>query len=89
MNSVVSHHTQRNSAVHLPDVFSRIMLWLTFLSALQIGGGQNFHEVLLKVVEMVIRESRDVRVQPFNEYRKKFGLKPYTSFYEFTGEQKK
>ncbi len=35
---------------------------------------------------MVIKESRATRVQPYNEYRKKFNLKPYTSFYEFTGE---
>lgn len=53
----------------------------------QIGGGRNSHEVVLKVAEMVIRESRAARVQPFNEYRKRFNLKPYTSFYEFTGKQ--
>ena len=58
-----------------------------FLCVFQIGGGHNIHELLLKVAEMVIRESRAVRVQPFNEYRKKFNLKPYRSFYEFTGEQ--
>ncbi|XP_053181254.1 prostaglandin G/H synthase 1 [Scomber japonicus] len=52
----------------------------------QIGGGHNIHELLLKVAEMVIRESRAVRVQPFNEYRKKFNLKPYRSFYEFTDD---
>uniref|UniRef100_UPI0037E79143 prostaglandin G/H synthase 1 n=1 Tax=Semicossyphus pulcher TaxID=241346 RepID=UPI0037E79143 len=63
----------------LVDAFSR-------QPAGQIGGGHNSHEVVLKVAEMVIRESRAARVQPFNEYRKKFNLKPYTSFYEFTGE---
>ncbi|KAM7018052.1 prostaglandin G/H synthase 1 [Tautogolabrus adspersus] len=63
----------------LVDAFSR-------QPAGQIGGGQNSHEVVLKVAEMVIRESRAARVRPFNEYRKKFNLKPYTSFYEFTGE---
>lgn len=59
---------------------------LTVSSMLQIGGGRNSHEIVLKVAEMVIRESRATRVQPFNEYRKKFNLKPYTSFYEFTGK---
>lgn len=55
----------------------------------QIGGGHNSNEAVLKVAEMVIRESRAARVQPFNEYRKRFKLKPYTSFSEFTGEQQK
>ncbi|XP_020499609.2 prostaglandin G/H synthase 1 [Labrus bergylta] len=63
----------------LVDAFSR-------QPAGQIGGGKNSHEVVLKVAEMVIRESRAARVQPFNEYRKRFNLKPYTSFYELTGE---
>lgn len=53
---------------------------------MQIGGGHNSHEAVLKVAEMVIRESRATRVQPFNEYRKKFNLKPYSSFEEFTGK---
>lgn len=53
----------------------------------QIGGGRNSPKVVLQVAEMVIRESRVTRVQPFNEYRKKFNLKPYASFYEFTGDK--
>ncbi|KAL7392089.1 hypothetical protein ABVT39_019461 [Epinephelus coioides] len=52
----------------------------------QIGGGRNSNEIVLRVAEMVIRESRATRVRPFNEYRKRFNLKPYTSFYEFTGD---
>lgn len=34
----------------------------------------------------VIKESRELRLQPFNEYRKRFNLKPYTSFQELTGK---
>ncbi|XP_068461073.1 prostaglandin G/H synthase 1 [Clinocottus analis] len=52
----------------------------------QIGGGYNSHAVVLKVAEMAIRESRETRLQPFNEYRKKFNLQPYTSFYDLTGD---
>ncbi|KAK5932108.1 hypothetical protein CgunFtcFv8_003840 [Champsocephalus gunnari] len=52
----------------------------------QIGGGHNSHVVVLQVTEKVIKESRATRVQPFNEYRKRFNLKPYTSFYEFTDD---
>uniref|UniRef100_A0A6Q2XH98 Prostaglandin G/H synthase 1 n=1 Tax=Esox lucius TaxID=8010 RepID=A0A6Q2XH98_ESOLU len=53
----------------------------------QIGGGKNMHPVVTKVAEGVIEESRALRLQPFNEYRKRFKLKPYTSFTEFTGEE--
>ncbi|XP_041856616.1 prostaglandin G/H synthase 1 [Melanotaenia boesemani] len=64
----------------LVDAFSR-------QPAGQIGGGRNSHEMVLKVAELVIRESRAVRVQPFNEYRKRFNLKPYTSFHDFTDDK--
>lgn len=63
----------------LVDSFSRQL-------AGQIGGGHNSHEVVLKVAEMTIKESRAARVQPFNEYRKRFNLKPYMSFNEFTDD---
>ncbi|KTG40671.1 hypothetical protein cypCar_00026974 [Cyprinus carpio] len=53
----------------------------------KIGGGHNIHPVVRKVAEGVIIESRELRLQPFNEYRKRFNLKPYTSFSEFTGEE--
>ncbi|XP_056274888.1 prostaglandin G/H synthase 1-like [Pseudoliparis swirei] len=52
----------------------------------QIGGGHNSHAEALKASEMVIRESRAMRMRPLNEYRKRFKLKPYTSFYELTGD---
>lgn len=51
----------------------------------QIGGGQNINKVILNVAEGVIKESRELRLQPFNEYRKRFNLRPYTSFSDFTG----
>ncbi|TNN60184.1 Prostaglandin G/H synthase 1 [Liparis tanakae] len=52
----------------------------------QIGGGHNSHADALKASEMIIRESRAMRMRPLNEYRKRFKLKPYTSFYELTGD---
>ncbi|KAM9743145.1 prostaglandin G/H synthase 1 isoform 2-T2 [Menidia menidia] len=63
----------------LVDAFSR-------QPAGQIGGGHNSHEKLLKVAEIVIRDSRTARLRPFNEYRKRFNLKPYSSFDEFTDD---
>ncbi|XP_072840660.2 prostaglandin G/H synthase 1 [Pogona vitticeps] len=55
----------------------------------QIGGVANIHKNLLKVAIGVIEESRLLRLQPFNEYRKRFNMKPYTSFRELTGEEEK
>ncbi|KAM3868436.1 prostaglandin G/H synthase 1 [Diretmus argenteus] len=62
------------------DAFSR-------QSAGQIGGGKNIHQQVRYVPEQVIDHGRELRLQPFNEYRKKFGLRPYTSFYEFTDDK--
>ncbi|XP_032993591.1 prostaglandin G/H synthase 1 [Lacerta agilis] len=64
----------------LVDAFSR-------QRAGQIGGVPNIHKQLLKVAIGVIEESRLLRLQPFNEYRKRFGMKPYASFQELTGEE--
>ncbi|KAM4616586.1 prostaglandin G/H synthase 1 [Polymixia lowei] len=74
--SVITHY----GVEKLVDAFSR-------QNAGQIGGGRNINQLLLNVAEMVIRESRELRVQPFNEYRKKFNLRPYTSFYDCTDDE--
>lgn len=63
----------------VPDVCSSLF------SALQIGGGQTINANVLHVAVGVIKESRQLRLQPFNEYRKRFGMKPYKSFQELTG----
>ncbi|NXD09227.1 PGH1 synthase, partial [Nothocercus nigrocapillus] len=55
----------------------------------RIGGGQTINANVLKVAVGVIKESRQLRLQPFNEYRKRFGMKPYASFQELTGEEEK
>ncbi|XP_068011904.1 prostaglandin G/H synthase 1 isoform X3 [Melanerpes formicivorus] len=55
----------------------------------RIGGGQNINANILNVAVGVIKESRQLRLQPFNEYRKRFGMKPYKSFQELTGEEEK
>ncbi|XP_065783247.1 prostaglandin G/H synthase 1 isoform X2 [Muntiacus reevesi] len=64
----------------LVDAFSR-------QPAGRIGGGRNIDHHILHVAVNVIKESRELRLQPFNEYRKRFGMKPYTSFQELTGEK--
>lgn len=42
--------------------------------------------IVSKVAVGTIKESRELRIQPFNEYRKRFNLEPYTSFRDFTGK---
>uniref|UniRef100_A0A2K5DU15 Prostaglandin G/H synthase 1 n=1 Tax=Aotus nancymaae TaxID=37293 RepID=A0A2K5DU15_AOTNA len=64
----------------LVDAFSRQI-------AGRIGGGRNMDHHVLHVAVDVIRESRELRLQPFNEYRKRFRMKPYTSFQELVGER--
>lgn len=55
---------------------------------LQIGGGHNVPAVLTDVAVRTMEESRQLRLQPFNEYRKRFNLQPYTSFRHFTGKNR-
>lgn len=46
----------------------------------------NFGKELLPVAINVIKQERDLRIQPFNQYRKLVELSPYTSFEELTGD---
>ncbi|XP_004712627.2 prostaglandin G/H synthase 1 [Echinops telfairi] len=64
----------------LVDAFSR-------QPAGRIGGGRNIDQHVLHVAVEAIKESRELQLQPFNEYRKRFGMKPYLSFQELTGEK--
>ncbi|KAI4793686.1 hypothetical protein KUCAC02_032556, partial [Chaenocephalus aceratus] len=52
-----------------------------------IGGGHNIHPVVTNVAVGTIKESRQLRMQPFNEYRKRFNLRPYTSFRQFSANE--
>ncbi|XP_028665065.1 prostaglandin G/H synthase 1 [Erpetoichthys calabaricus] len=54
----------------------------------RIGGGHNINPFIKHVAIGVMEESRVLRLQPFNEYRKRFNLKPYKSFLEFAGDPK-
>ncbi|XP_033932720.1 prostaglandin G/H synthase 1-like, partial [Pseudochaenichthys georgianus] len=74
--SVLTHY----GIEKLVDAFSRQV-------AGQIGGGHNIHPVVTKVAVGTIKESRLLRMQPFNEYRKRFNLRPYTSFRQFSANE--
>lgn len=48
----------------------------------------NHPKILLPVLKTVIENGRKLRLQSFNQYRKRFSLEPYTSFIELTGNKK-
>ncbi|XP_017267765.1 prostaglandin G/H synthase 1 isoform X2 [Kryptolebias marmoratus] len=73
--SVLTHY----GVEKLVDAFSR-------QPAGQIGGGHNTHEAVLRVAQTIIKEARYARLQSFNQYRKRFNLKPYASFQELTDD---
>uniref|UniRef100_A0A1A7WJ57 Prostaglandin G/H synthase 1 n=1 Tax=Iconisemion striatum TaxID=60296 RepID=A0A1A7WJ57_9TELE len=74
--SVLTHY----GVEKLVEAFSRQV-------AGQIGGGYNINSLVTKVAAGTIKESRELRIQPFNEYRKRFNLEPYKSFREFTDNE--
>lgn len=45
------------------------------------------HAKVTEVAVRTIKECRQLRTQPYNEYRKRFNLQPYTSFRQFTGKK--
>ncbi|XP_078498321.1 prostaglandin G/H synthase 1-like [Lissotriton helveticus] len=76
-----------NSSILLDFGVEALVESFTIQRAGRIGGAQNIARNVIKVATGVIRESRLLRVRPFNEYRKRFNLKPYESFEELTGEK--
>ncbi|XP_043941254.1 prostaglandin G/H synthase 2 [Protopterus annectens] len=74
-NSVVMEHGINN----MVESFSRQI-------AGRVAGGRNIAPAVLKVAVASIEQSRQMRYQSLNEYRKRFLMKPYKSFEDLTGE---
>ncbi|XP_006110924.2 prostaglandin G/H synthase 2 [Pelodiscus sinensis] len=53
----------------------------------RVAGGKNVPFAVKKVAKASIDQSRQMRYQSLNEYRKRFLLKPFKSFEELTGEK--
>uniref|UniRef100_A0A8C2IMD0 Prostaglandin G/H synthase 2 n=1 Tax=Cyprinus carpio TaxID=7962 RepID=A0A8C2IMD0_CYPCA len=53
----------------------------------RVAGGRNVAPAVLKVAMKSIEDSRQMRYQSINAYRKRFNMKPYKSFEEMTGEK--
>ncbi|TSN30255.1 Prostaglandin G/H synthase 2 [Bagarius yarrelli] len=75
--SIVTDHGIRN----LVDSFSKQI-------AGRVAGGHNVPPALMMVARKSIENSRLMRYQSFNAYRKRFNMKPYASFEEVTGDKK-
>ncbi|XP_003978482.1 prostaglandin G/H synthase 2 [Takifugu rubripes] len=75
-NSVVTRH----GISHLVDSFTKQL-------AGRVAGGRNVPKSLLYVAIKSIENSREMRYQSLNAYRKRFSMKPYSSFEEMTGEK--
>ncbi|KAF5894672.1 prostaglandin G/H synthase 2-like, partial [Clarias magur] len=74
--SIVTDHGINN----LVDAFSKQI-------AGRVAGGRNVSPALMMVATKSIENSRKMRYQSLNAYRKRFNMKPYVSFEELTGEK--
>ncbi|XP_019901001.1 prostaglandin G/H synthase 2 isoform X4 [Esox lucius] len=74
-NSLVTKHGINN----LVDSFSKQI-------AGRVAGGRNLPPTLVGVAAKSLEHSREMRYQTLNAYRKRFGMRPYTSFEDLTGE---
>ncbi|XP_006009312.1 prostaglandin G/H synthase 2 isoform X2 [Latimeria chalumnae] len=75
-NSIVTEHGIRN----LVESFSKQI-------AGRVAGGRNVAPGVLRVAIASIDQSRKMRYQSLNEYRKRFQMRPYKSFEDLTGEK--
>ncbi|XP_078498679.1 prostaglandin G/H synthase 2 isoform X1 [Lissotriton helveticus] len=75
-NSVMVEH----GISHMVESFSRQV-------AGRVAGGRNVPVAVQRVAVASIEQSRQMKYQSMNQYRKHFMLKPYQSFEELTGEK--
>lgn len=54
--------------------------------SLQVSGGRNLPAAVQVMATKTLEQSREMRYQSFNAYRKRFNMQPYSSFEELTGE---
>ncbi|XP_077308773.1 prostaglandin G/H synthase 2 [Lithobates pipiens] len=76
-----------NNSVMLEHGVSHMVQSFTKQQAGRVAGGRNFPAAISRVAMASIQQSREMRYQSLNEYRKRFTLKPFKSFEELTGEK--
>ncbi|XP_036611410.1 prostaglandin G/H synthase 2 [Trichosurus vulpecula] len=75
-NSILLEH----GISHMVESFSRQI-------AGRVAGGKNLPPAVQKVAMASIDQSRQMKYQSLNQYRKRFMLKPFSSFEDLTGEK--
>ncbi|XP_053549836.1 prostaglandin G/H synthase 2 [Bombina bombina] len=76
-----------NNSVLLEHGISHMVESFTKQIAGRVAGGRNVPAAVARVALASIEQSREMRYQSMNEYRKHFSLKPFRSFEELTGEK--
>lgn len=76
-----------NNSILLDHGLSEIVRAFSRQRAGRISGGRNVPAVVQHVAKHSIDDSRTMRFQSLNAYRKHFMLKPYKSFEDLTGEK--
>uniref|UniRef100_A0A8D2GTB0 Prostaglandin G/H synthase 2 n=2 Tax=Urocitellus parryii TaxID=9999 RepID=A0A8D2GTB0_UROPR len=76
-----------NNSILLEHGLTQFVESFTRQIAGRVSGGRNVPSAVQAVAKASIDHSRNMKYQSFNEYRKRFNLKPYKSFEELTGEK--
>uniref|UniRef100_A0A668TG24 Prostaglandin G/H synthase 2 n=1 Tax=Oreochromis aureus TaxID=47969 RepID=A0A668TG24_OREAU len=76
-----------NTSVVTEHGISNLVESFTNQIAGRVAGGRNVPGPILYVAIKSIENSRQMRYQSLNAYRKRFSMKPYTSFEDLTGEK--
>ncbi|XP_060088369.1 prostaglandin G/H synthase 2 [Heteronotia binoei] len=76
-----------NNSIMLEHGLSHMVTSFSKQRAGRVAGGRNVPAAVQKVAKASIDQSRQMRYQSLNAYRKHFLLKPFKSFEELTGEK--
>ncbi|XP_029474099.1 prostaglandin G/H synthase 2 [Rhinatrema bivittatum] len=76
-----------NNSVILDHGISQMVESFSRQIAGRVAGGRNVPPAVQRVAMASIQQSRQMRYHSMNEYRKRFQLKPFSSFQELTGEK--
>ncbi|XP_054837904.1 prostaglandin G/H synthase 2 [Eublepharis macularius] len=76
-----------NNSIMLEHGLSQMVTSFSKQRAGRVAGGKNVPAAVQKVAKASIDQSRQMRYQSLNAYRKHFLLKPFKSFEELTGEK--
>ncbi|KAK1786302.1 hypothetical protein P4O66_018008 [Electrophorus voltai] len=76
-----------NNSIVMEHGISNLVESFTKQRAGRISGGKNLPPAVQGMATKVLEQSREMRYQSFNAYRKRFNLRPYRSFEDMTGDK--